>query len=84
MDDSRKQMDHLLAQWLECPVPVAAESFDRNVAAFKQAMAELGIPDHPGGQCPSEDCDCMALVEVVTFRAYEILGLPAEAVLEDG
>ena len=23
-------------------------------------------------------------VEVVTFRAYEFLGLPAEAVLEDG
>ncbi len=81
---NREELDHLTAQWHECPVPVAAEALDRVFGAFKQALAELGIPDHPGGQCPAEDCDCMALIEVVTFRAYEILGLSAEAVLEDG
>lgn len=81
---NREELNHLLAQWHECPVPMAAEALDQNIAAFKQAMADLGIPEHPGGQCPSEDCDCLALMEVVTFRAYEILGLPAEAVLEDG
>jgi len=73
-----------LAQWWERPVPAVAEGLDRTIAAFKQALAELGVPDHPGGRCPAEDCNCMALAEVVAFRAYEILGLPAGAVLEDG
>ena len=65
-------------------MPVAADANDRVFGAFKQALADLGVRDHPGGQCPAGDCDCMALIEVVTFRAYEILGLPPEAVLEDG
>jgi hypothetical protein len=56
---------------------------DRAFDAFQRALAGLGIAGHPGGQCPVEDCDCMALTEVVTFRAYEILGLPPGAVLED-
>lgn len=80
----REELHHLTAQWLECAVPVAAEALDRAVAAFKQALAELGIPDHPGGQCPAASCQCMTLEEIVTFRAYEILGLPPEAVPEDG
>jgi hypothetical protein len=81
---NREELDHRLAQWWECPVPVATEGLDRTIAAFKQALAELGIPDHPGGQCPAESCDCLALIEVVTFRAYEILGFSPDAVLEDG
>jgi hypothetical protein len=80
---NREELDHLTAQWLECPVPMAAEALDRAFAAFKQALAELRIPDHPGGQCPTASCECMALAEVVTFRAYEILGLPPEAAAED-
>jgi len=59
---------------------LAAEALDRAFAAFKQAMAELGIPEHPGGQCPAEACNCMALAEVVTFCAYELMSLPPESV----
>jgi hypothetical protein len=81
---NRDEADRLLAQWWEVPTTVVTEGMDLVVAAFRQALAEFGIPDHPGGRCPAEDCDCLALTDVVTFRAYEILGLPASAVLEDG
>ena len=81
---NREELDHLIAQRHECPVPVAAEGLDRAFAAFKQALAEVDVPEHPGGQCPTASCECMALAEVVTFRAYEILGLPPGTVLEDG
>lgn len=60
MSANRDRLVHLMAQWHECPVLIAAEGLDRAFGAFKQALAE-----------------------VVTFRAYEILGLPPEAVLED-
>lgn len=72
---NREQLDHLMAQWHECPVPEAAARLDLVFSAFKQAMAELSIPDHPGGQCPAAPCDCSALLELVTLRAAEILGL---------
>jgi hypothetical protein len=80
----RRELDHRLAQWWEYPVSAVTEGLDRTIAAFRQALGELSIPDHPGGECPTQDCTCMALVELVTFRAYEILGLPPEAVLADG
>jgi hypothetical protein len=46
------------------------------VAAFQQAMAELGIPDHPGGKCPPGDCPCEALTPLVLARAATILAAP--------
>jgi hypothetical protein len=79
----RANLDHLLAQWWECPVDAATEAVDRNLAAWKQAMAEFGVPDHPGGKCPSLPCPCSAMTELITFRAYELLGLPASAAAED-
>lgn len=41
--------------------------------AFKQASQEAGIPDHPGGQCPSPDCTCRDLADQVEARAVEII-----------
>jgi hypothetical protein len=45
----------------------------RTIRAFKQAMADLGIPDHPGGKCPSPDCRCKALADQVEARAIAIV-----------
>jgi hypothetical protein len=47
---NREELDHRLAQWWERPVPAVAEGLDRTIASFRQALAELGIPDHPGGR----------------------------------
>jgi hypothetical protein len=66
---------HLLAQYYECPPEAAAALWAQSIAAWKQAMAEFGIADHPGGKCPAPDCQCSPLSELVTARAYELLRL---------
>lgn len=43
------------------------------IEAFRQAMDENGVPEHPGGKCPAPDCNCVALADVVEDRALEIL-----------
>jgi hypothetical protein len=45
-------------------------------AAFRQAMDELGVPEHPNGECPTPDCTCVAVAPLVEVRAYELLRLP--------
>jgi hypothetical protein len=48
--------------------------------AFFQAMAEAGVPPHPGGECPSPDCRCGELADSIEARAEELaaakLGIP--------
>lgn len=56
---------------------------DQHFAAWKQALAEFGVPGHPGGKCPARPCPCSPMAELVTFRAYELMGLPVEQVVED-
>ena len=65
---------HLLAQWHEIPADMAAAVWNETIAAFKQAMAEFCLPEHPDGRCPSPDCQCSPLEALVTARAYELLG----------
>ena len=71
----REERAHLMAQWWECPLPMAEDALSEIFAAWKQAMAEMGVPEHPGGKCPAQPCNCGALMELVTFRAYELMGL---------
>jgi hypothetical protein len=51
-------------------------------AAFRQAFEESGLPDHPGGECPSPDCRCAELADAIADRAEELaaakLGIPVE------
>lgn len=79
----RENLDRLMAQWLECPLEVSAAALDQNLAAWKQAMTEFGVPDHVNGKCPALPCPCGAMEKQVTRRAYELLGLPASATEED-
>jgi hypothetical protein len=46
-------------------------------AAFMQAMAEFGIPDHPGGTCPPGACPCLAFEPLVVARVAALLGTRA-------
>lgn len=78
----REQLDSLLAQWWECPRDMASVTLDRTIAAWKQAMAESGIPEHPGGKCPSQPCPCEAASDQVTVRACELLPLSPAATAE--
>ena len=43
------------------------------IQAFKQAMTEAGIPEHPGGKCPTPDCNCEDLADQVEARAIQIV-----------
>ena len=43
------------------------------VRAFHQAMAEFGIPHHPGGECPFPGCQCADLADQVEARAVQIV-----------
>jgi hypothetical protein len=65
---------HLLAQYYEWPIAEATAALNLSIAAFKQALADFGIPEHPGGRCPSSDCQCSPAEPLVTARAYELLG----------
>jgi hypothetical protein len=79
MSSNRERIDHLLAQYHEVPVAAAHAAFDEQIGAWKQAMAEFGVPEHPGGKCPIQPCPCSAMAELVTLRACELMGLtPAE------
>lgn len=48
----------------------------RVVAAFRQAMADLNVPTHRGGQCAPESCPCSSMADAVTARAIELLEDP--------
>lgn len=43
------------------------------LGAFRQAMTDLGIPEHPDGQCPRPDCDCESRADEVEARAIQII-----------
>ena len=74
MADPESRAARLLAEYYEWPLAEAAAAFNHALGAFKQAMAEFGIPEHPGGKCPSPGCQCSPLEALVTARAYELLG----------
>jgi hypothetical protein len=50
--------------------------------AFLQAFDESGLPDHPGGECPTPDCRCAEMTDAIAARAEELaaarLGIPLE------
>ena len=46
-------------------------------AAFGQAMAELGVPEHPGGVCPDVWCVCVPFEPLVMARVAALLMVPA-------
>ena len=69
---------HLLAQRYEVPVEQAQAAWDRVIGAFRQAMADLGVPEHPGGKCPSRPCPCSPMATLVELRADELMGFPPE------
>lgn len=48
------------------------EAVALTLRAFKQACDEAGIPEHPGGKCPTPDCNCRDLADQVEARAIEI------------
>ena len=58
---------------------MASVTLDRTIAAWRQAMAEAGLPPHPGGKCPSLPCPCEAVADQVTARACELLPLSRAA-----
>ena len=74
MSDPESRAVRLLAEYYEMPLAETAEAFKLTLAAFKQAIAEFGIAEHSGGQCPSPDCQCSPLEALVTARANELLG----------
>ena len=75
---SHEEFYRRLAQWYERPADVIAEIFERTVAAYKQAMAEFGVPLHVEGECPSLPCPCWATAELRMLRVQELLGLMDE------
>jgi hypothetical protein len=46
------------------------------LGAYRQAMADLGIPPHPQGQCPATPCPCSAAADAIEARARELLDDP--------
>ena len=72
---ARADVINLLAQYHEYPVDAMTAIWDQTVAAFKQAMAEFGIGEHPDGNCPEGGCQCCSLEPLVTMRAFELLGI---------
>jgi hypothetical protein len=74
--DEYSPVEHLIAQWYEIPVSAAHVIWQEMIAAFKQAMTEFGIAEHPGGRCPAPGCQCSPLEALVTARANELLGFP--------
>jgi hypothetical protein len=76
MADPESRAARLLAEYYEMPIMETTEAFNQTLAAFRRAMAEFGIPEHPGGQCPAPGCQCSPLEALVTARAHELLGIP--------
>jgi hypothetical protein len=64
----------------ECNWPQRQRAERAVTEAFFQAMAEAGIPPHPGGECPAADCRCEELADSIEARAEELaaakLGIP--------
>ena len=52
MADPESRAVRLLAEYYEMPLAETAIAFSLTLAAFRQAAAEFGIPEHPGGKCP--------------------------------
>jgi hypothetical protein len=48
----------------------------RTLGAFKLAMRELGVPEHPDGKCPSQPCNCAGMADAVEARAIELVSDP--------
>lgn len=42
------------------------------IRAFLQAMKEFGVPEHPGGKCPTPDCNCADMADAIEARAAQI------------
>ena len=76
MADPESRAVRLLAEYYEMPLAETAAAFNMTLAAFKQALDEFGIPEHPDGKCPSPGCQCSPLEALVTARANELLGFP--------
>lgn len=72
---ARADVISLLAQYHKCPVDAMTAIWDQTLAAFRQAMAEFGIGEHPDGKCPESGCQCCSLEPLVTARAFELLGI---------
>ena len=58
--------------------PRCPEVDRRVIAAYRQAMADLGVPTHPQGQCPPEPypCPCRGMDDAIEARAIELLNDP--------
>lgn len=52
------------------------EADRRVIAAFRQAMADLGVSAHPDGKCPASPCPCSASADAIEARAIELLEDP--------
>lgn len=52
------------------------EADRRVLAAFRQAMVDLGVPGHPDGKCPATPCPCLPAADVIEARARELLDDP--------
>jgi hypothetical protein len=48
----------------------------RILGAFKLAMRDLGIPEHPGGKCPAQPCTCAGLSDAIYERAAMLVSDP--------
>jgi hypothetical protein len=54
-----------------------ATHYERLVlGAFKLAMRQLGIPDHPDGRCPAAECSCAGMADAAEARALQLLTDP--------
>ena len=64
-----------LAQYHGCHPSVMSVVWDEVVAAFREAMAEFGVADHPCSCCPPADCQRCALEPHIRARAFRLLGI---------
>lgn len=48
----------------------------RVMGALKLAMQDLGVPEHPAGECPESPCPCAGTTELVERRALLLLRDP--------
>jgi len=46
------------------------------IGAFRQAMADLGVPPHPDGQCPPPPRPCREMEAKIEARARQLLDDP--------
>ena len=72
---ARADVISLLARYQKCPVDAMTAIWDQTLAAFRQAMAEFGIGEHPAVEAPGAGGQCCSLELLVTARAFELLGI---------